>query len=52
MREAMKLMDELQQMEELERQLRRVQTPDDLEKIDPSTSRSSWVKSRRRTSSG
>ena len=35
MREAMKLMDELQQMEELERQLRRVQTPDDLEKIDP-----------------
>ena len=28
-------MDELQQMEELERQLRRVQTPDDLEKIDP-----------------
>ena len=35
MQEAMKLMDELQQMEELERQLRRVQTPDDLEKIDP-----------------
>jgi uncharacterized protein with von Willebrand factor type A (vWA) domain len=35
MREAMKLMDELQQMEELERQLRRAQTPDDLEKIDP-----------------
>src|SRR4030095_6725207 len=35
MREAMKLMDELQQMEELERQFRRVQTPDDLEKIDP-----------------
>src|SRR5213594_623112 len=35
MREAMKLMDELQQMEELERQLRRVQSPDDLEKIDP-----------------
>jgi len=35
MREAMKLMDELQQMEELERQLRRVQAPDDLEKIDP-----------------
>src|SRR5258705_318423 len=33
--EAMKLMDELQQMEELERQLRRVQSPDDLEKIDP-----------------
>src|SRR5499426_3971081 len=35
MQEAMKLMDELQQMEELERQFRRVQTPDDLEKIDP-----------------
>src|SRR6516225_2108283 len=35
MREAMKLMDELQQMEELERQLRRVQSPNDLEKIDP-----------------
>ncbi|HKC96508.1 MAG TPA: VWA domain-containing protein [Methylomirabilota bacterium] len=35
MQEAMKLMDELQQMEELERQLRRVQSPDDLEKIDP-----------------
>jgi uncharacterized protein with von Willebrand factor type A (vWA) domain len=35
MREAMKLMDELQQMEELERQLRRVQSPDDLERIDP-----------------
>src|SRR5207244_11861076 len=35
MREAMKLMDELQQMEELERQLRRVQSPDDLDKVDP-----------------
>ena len=35
MQEAMKLMDELQQMEELERQFRRVQTPEDLEKIDP-----------------
>ena len=35
MREAMKLMDELQQMEELERQLRRVQSPNDLDKIDP-----------------
>jgi hypothetical protein len=35
MQEAMKLMDELQQMEALERQLRRVQSPDDLEKIDP-----------------
>jgi len=35
MQEAMKLMDELQQMEELERQLRRVQSPNDLEKIDP-----------------
>src|SRR5438093_1556402 len=33
MREAMKLMDELQQMEELERQLRRVQSPDDFEVI-------------------
>ena len=35
MQEAMKLMDELQKMEELERQLRRVQSPDDLNKIDP-----------------
>src|SRR5439155_602033 len=35
MREAMKRMDELQQMEELERQLRRVQSPDDLDKVDP-----------------
>ncbi len=35
MREAMRLMDELQQMAELERQLRRAQSPSDLEKIDP-----------------
>ena len=35
MREAMELMSELQQMDELERQLRRVQSPDDLDKIDP-----------------
>ena len=35
LREAMRLMDELQQMAELERQLRRAQSPDDLEKIDP-----------------
>jgi uncharacterized protein with von Willebrand factor type A (vWA) domain len=34
-REAMQLMDELQQMEELEQQLRRAQSPGDLEKIDP-----------------
>jgi uncharacterized protein with von Willebrand factor type A (vWA) domain len=34
LREAMKLMDELQQMAELERQLRRVQDPKDVEKID------------------
>lgn len=33
--EAMRLMDELQQMTELERQLRRAQSPADLEKIDP-----------------
>ena len=33
--EAMRLMDELQQMTELERQLRRAQSPSDLEKIDP-----------------
>jgi len=35
MREAMKLMDELQEMEQLESQLRRVQTPADLDKLDP-----------------
>ncbi|MBI2161921.1 MAG: VWA domain-containing protein [Candidatus Rokubacteria bacterium] len=35
LREAMRLMDELQQMAELERQLRRAQSPSDLEKIDP-----------------
>jgi len=35
MREAMKLMDEMQEMEQLESQLRRVQTPADLEKLDP-----------------
>ncbi|PYN73273.1 MAG: VWA domain-containing protein [Candidatus Rokuibacteriota bacterium] len=35
MREAMKLMDEMQEMEQLESQLRRAQTPNDLEKIDP-----------------
>ena len=35
LREAMRLMDELQQMTELERQLRRAQSPSDLEKIDP-----------------
>src|SRR3990172_8569248 len=33
--EAMRLMDELRQMTELERQLRRAQSPSDLEKIDP-----------------
>jgi uncharacterized protein with von Willebrand factor type A (vWA) domain len=33
--EAMRLMDELQQMTELEGQLRRAQSPSDLEKIDP-----------------
>jgi uncharacterized protein with von Willebrand factor type A (vWA) domain len=35
MREAMKLMDEMQEMEQLESQLRRAQTPADLAKIDP-----------------
>src|SRR5205814_10685203 len=35
MREAMKLMDAMQEMEQLESQLRRAQTPTDLEKIDP-----------------
>src|SRR5436309_2412817 len=35
MREAMRLMDELQEMEQLESQLRRVQTPADLDKLDP-----------------
>jgi len=33
--EAMRLMDELQEMDRLESQLRRAQSPDDLEKIDP-----------------
>src|SRR5207245_2338811 len=33
--EAMKLMETLGQMDELERQLRRVQTPEDLARIDP-----------------
>jgi uncharacterized protein with von Willebrand factor type A (vWA) domain len=33
--EAMKLMDELQQMDQLERQLRRAQGQEDLERIDP-----------------
>src|SRR2546422_3821941 len=35
MREAMKLRDEMQEMEQLESKLRRAQTPNDLEKIDP-----------------
>jgi uncharacterized protein with von Willebrand factor type A (vWA) domain len=35
MREAMELMDELQQMDQLERQLRGVQDAGDLERIDP-----------------
>src|SRR5439155_621228 len=35
MREAMKMMDELQEMEQLESQPRRAQTPNDVEKIDP-----------------
>src|SRR6266540_2886207 len=35
MREAMKLMEELSQMEQLEQQIRRAQGPKDLEKIDP-----------------
>lgn len=34
MREAMRLMDELQRLDQLERQLQRVRDPDDLEKID------------------
>ena len=33
--EAMRLMDELQEMDRLESQLRRAQNPEDLEKIDP-----------------
>jgi uncharacterized protein with von Willebrand factor type A (vWA) domain len=35
LRDAMKLMDELQQLAELERALRRTQDPKDLDKIDP-----------------
>ena len=35
LREAMRLMDELQQMDQLERQLRGVQEPGDLDTIDP-----------------
>jgi uncharacterized protein with von Willebrand factor type A (vWA) domain len=35
LREAMKLMEELQKMDELERQLRRVRDPKDLEGLDP-----------------
>ena len=35
MREAMQLMEELAQMEQLEQQIRRAQGPKDLEKIDP-----------------
>src|SRR6266511_21986 len=39
MREAMKLMEELSQMEQLEQQIRRAQGPKDLEKIDRSEER-------------
>jgi|HubBroStandDraft_6_1064221.scaffolds.fasta_scaffold03710_7 uncharacterized protein with von Willebrand factor type A (vWA) domain len=35
MKQAMELMDELQQLDQLERQLQRVRDPNDLEKIDP-----------------
>jgi uncharacterized protein with von Willebrand factor type A (vWA) domain len=35
LREAMRLMDELQQLDQLERELRDVQDPGDLERIDP-----------------
>jgi len=35
LREAMKLMEELQQMDQLERQMRRAESPEDLAKIDP-----------------
>jgi uncharacterized protein with von Willebrand factor type A (vWA) domain len=35
MKQAMELMDELQQLDQLERQLGRVRDPNDLEKIDP-----------------
>src|SRR6059036_3409504 len=35
LREAMQLMEELSQMEQLEQQVRRAQSPKDLEKIDP-----------------
>jgi len=35
MKEAMKLMDELQQLDQLERQLRGAHRPEDLDKIDP-----------------
>ena len=39
MKQAMELMDELQQMDELERQLQKVRDPNDLEKIDPAAGR-------------
>src|SRR5216117_3778936 len=35
LREAMKLMEELQQMDQLERQMRRAESPEDLAEIDP-----------------
>ncbi len=35
MKQAMELMDELQQLDQLERQLQKVRDPNDLEKIDP-----------------
>ena len=35
MKQAMELMDELQQLDQLERQLQRVRDPNDLEKVDP-----------------
>ena len=35
LREAMRLMDELQQLDQLERELRAIQDPGDLERIDP-----------------
>src|SRR5690242_2409786 len=35
MKQAMELMDELRQLDELERQIQRVRDPNDLEKIDP-----------------
>ena len=49
LQEAMKLMDDLAEMEKLERQLRKAQDPASLENIDPRTSRSCSASRPRRT---